>query len=121
LNGSNITAAYSANSITVPNSLTVFQFSVNQAFQGKDEINFIGMFAKGDIIFPFAENGAGTDHVTIFDTSWTNTGLVNVTTVTPPPPPPPPPPIPEPGSLLVLGSAVMTFGFTALWRRRRSG
>ena len=115
LNAANITTAYQANGIPTPNSLTVYSFNVATGFQGKDEVNFIGSFTAGDLIFPFAENGAGTNKVTIFDTSWTNTGLVDCPPGgscggPPPPPPPPPPPVPEPASLAIFGTALLGFG-----------
>jgi len=121
LNSSNINAAYTADGLTQPTMLSVYSFTVDQAFQGKDEVNFIGTFANGDIVFPYAQN-VGKNKVTIFDTSWTNTGFVNCPLggscgpTPPPPPPPPPPPLPEPTSLVLLGSALLGFG---LLRRRK--
>lgn len=109
LNAANITTAYQANGIPTPNALTVYSFSVATGFQGKDEVNFTGTFAAGDLAFPFAEN-VGKNQVTIFDTSWTNTGLFDGPPGPPPPPPPPPPPVPEPASLAIFGSALLGFG-----------
>ena len=43
---------------------------------------------------------------------------VGTTNNPPPPPPPPPPPLAEPGSLLVLGSALLGMGW--LYRRKQT-
>jgi hypothetical protein len=52
-------------------------------------------------------------------TPFTNAGLIDTPSGGgPPPPPPPPPPVPEPGSLAILGSALVGFGFWG-WVRRR--
>jgi hypothetical protein len=115
LNETNINAAYTADGLSTPASLSVYSFTANHAFQGKDEINFTGLFANGDIVFPFAQN-VGNNQVTIFDTSWTNTGFVDCPPggscgpSPPPPPPPPPPPVPEPASLALLGTALLGLG-----------
>ena len=110
LNFSNIDTAYAADGLAKPTGgLTVWSFSVNQDFVGKDGVDVTGSFANGDIVFPFAQN-IGDKKVTIFDTSWTNAGLVDCPPgqcgVTPPPPPPPPPPpvdASEPASFALLG------------------
>jgi MYXO-CTERM domain-containing protein len=123
LNFSNIDAAYAADSLAKPTGgLTVWSFSVNQDFVGKDGVDVTGTFANGDIVFPFAQN-VGDKKVTIFDTSWTNAGFVNCTTgcsITPPPPPPPPPPpvdADEPYSIALLGFGLL--GTLAFRRRQR--
>ena len=122
LNFSNIDAAYLADGLAKPTGgLTVWSFSVPQDFVGKDQVNVVGLFADGDIVFPFAQNGVGTDKVTNFDTSWTNTGFVDCPpggscSPSPPPPPPPPPPIPEPSGLLLLGAGLVGLG--AVTRRQ---
>jgi hypothetical protein len=41
---------------------------------------------------------------------------LNVPVGPPPPPPPPPPPIPEPASIVLLGTAL--FGFGIVWKKR---
>jgi len=121
LNAGNITTAYNANGIPTPNSLTVYAFNVATGFQGKDEVNFTGTFAAGDIAFPFAQNvDTKNNNVTIFDTSWTNTGLFDGPPG-PPPPPPPPPPVPEPASLAIFGTALVGMAGIKRLRRFRKG
>jgi len=121
LNQTNIGAAYVADGLAAPTSLTIWSFSIPQDFVGKDEINFTGTFANGDIVFPFAQN-VGKNNVTIFDTSWTNTGFVDCPpgscgVTPPPPPPPPPPPVPEPASIALLGVGLLGLGAFRLRRR----
>lgn len=124
LNFTNINAAFTADGLPTATQLTVWSFSVPQNFVGHDEVNVVGVFANGDIVFPFAQNGTGTNTVTNFDTSWTNTGFVDCPPgsptcgSSPPPPPPPPPPAPEPSALALFGVGLLGIG-AALARRRR--
>jgi hypothetical protein len=124
LNQTNIDAAYAT--IGLPantSSLTVWSFSLSQAFVGKDQVNLVGTFANGDIVFPLAQNTNG-NNVTIFDTSWTNAGLVDCAPGSGLPgcngvtPPPPPPPAPEPSTLALLGVGLLGLGFVASRKRR---
>ncbi len=123
LNFSNIDAAYVADGLAKPTGgLRVWSFSVNQDFVGKDGVDVTGAFADGDIVFPFAQNvDAKNEKITVFDTSWTNTGFVDCPTgkcgVTPPPPPPPPP-APEPASIALLGVGLLGLGIAHSRRRR---
>jgi hypothetical protein len=123
LNGKNITTIFASQGITLPNSLTVYEYQVTQDFVGGDQVNISGAFANGTIVFPFAENvDTGHKKTTIFDTSWTNTGFVNCVTGAPgctvnPPPPPPPDPVPEPATFALLGVGLLGLG---LVRRRNN-
>jgi hypothetical protein len=125
LNKSNIDAAYALDGLSATtSSLEIYAFQVNASFVGQDEVNVTGIFADGDIVFPYAANTSDTGHgksVTEFDTSWTNAGFVDCNEATSKcgttPPPPPPDPVPEPSSLLVLGVGLLGLGYTATKRR----
>jgi hypothetical protein len=60
---------------------------------------------KGSVIFAVGQDAKGNPFVT----SWTNTGFVNLLGA------PPPDLIPEPGSLVLLGTGLLALG----WTRRR--
>lgn len=123
LNLTNIDAAEAADGNGSPSMFKIYAFQVNQDMVGKDQLDVTGTFADGSIVFPYANNVSKNGKtVTEFDTSWTNTGLVDCNEVTSkcgsvtPPPPPPPPPIPEPSTIAVLGAGLL--GLMFLKRRR---
>lgn len=124
LNLTNLQAGEAADGHAGVTQLKVYGFQIPQDMVGGDEINVVGSFADGSIVFPFGEavDPKNPNKVTIFDTSWTNTGFVDCagppcTMNPPPPPPPPPPPVPEPGSLALLGAGLGFLGFLRLRRR----
>jgi hypothetical protein len=85
-------------------AFNVFSVTVNQAFPNKNDVeDFNGSFSFGTIIAPLAVSGGK-----VFDTSWTNTGVVDSAVV------------PEPSTWL-LGLTGVGFLAALGWKRRREG
>jgi hypothetical protein len=99
INESNVDAVDGAGT-----KFNVWSLMLTQGFnsQGDDEV-IDGLFAKGTIIAPLATDAKGK----IADTSWTNTGFVNVS---------PTSPVPEPSTWAMMISG---FGLMAAMVRRQ--
>lgn len=83
-------------------AFNVFSVTVDQGFPNKNDVEtFTGGFSFGTVIAPLAVSGDK-----VFDTSWTNTGVVAASSV------------PEPSTWL-MGLTGFAFIATLGWRRKR--
>lgn len=89
-------------------TFNVWSLTLNQGFsvQGDNEV-IDGLFAKGTIIAPLATDAKNN----VADTSWTNTGFVNVLAVTS---------VPEPSSWAMMLLGVGAIGAVMRFSRRRA-
>ena len=100
----------------------IYSATINGGFAGNDFYQINGIFPAGTIIAPYAQNlreQGQNISITIFDTSWTNAGLINggqCVDCTPTPTAA----VPEPSTwaMMILGFAGV--GFMA-YRRKQNG
>jgi hypothetical protein len=103
---------------TTPHDFDVLLYTVTPGFNGNTAYAF-NVATPGLIngTFLAAIGVGGTGNNIQFSTPFTDTGLVDAGGP-PPPPPPPPPPVPEPGSVVLMGT-LLSFSAAALKRKRR--
>jgi hypothetical protein len=106
LSYANFMAAFAANGLPLPTTFDVFDAVFPVGFDSDaDKITLTGNFGLGTIIAPFAlditQQSNGKFKVDVFDTSWTNAGVVNQLSS----------PVPEPRTwvMMLLGFAGLAY------------
>jgi len=93
--------------ITGVTSFDIYEAQITQDLSPQTTDTISGTEAVGTFIAPL-----GTDGKKVFDTSFTNTGLIGLNN--------PDRPVPEPASMFILGTALLGFGVAMRRRRFRS-
>jgi hypothetical protein len=109
----NMTGTLTTLGLTVPSKFEIFETVVNSGLPGGGFLDVTGSFAQGTFIIPFAENVAG-DKVTLFDTSYTNTGFIDAT-----PGGPRTGGVPEPRTWVMMLAGFGLLGFAAMRKGKR--
>jgi hypothetical protein len=93
LSYANFMTAFAANHLTLPTTFDVFDAIIPEGFNANSPTDFVkvtGNFGLGTIIAPLAlditSQANGKFKVDVFDTSWTNAGVVNQLSVATPEP-----------------------------------